>query len=487
MNDQDIQEQTTIDIQEDERLIHYLIDDYLSKITKEKQRILEHKKDLPPSSRDISIEQIEKVERALNSLHSRSINSYQEYLSIFESLKTYVSMFMGAISSLNSQSPSFFSSWHSLAGRHTGIIKQAINDYYRDQHTDERMYEQKFKKEYIDVPIKFPFHVYATSSGMAALTTICGYILGEIDEIRPVLLGKHCYFEERHVVRMLFSKRVIEIDERHIPELASLVKHHQPAAIFLDTLSNSANIIQPPIEIVINTISKNIKHRCIIVIDNTCLSIACQLFQHHILPHRYARVIVWESLLKHHQFGLDKTNGGIIYTNDPDGYKLYTYRDHLGTNIADTQTLLLPTPNLTLLLQRLLRHERNARILVEKLMNRIQSSMTVKDIISPLSPTHPDHGTTQHFPFHGAFLTMSFHPRYANVSWYKRVLAKAFRLAKQSGVPLVGGTSFGFPITRLYIPASRPGQGTSFFRISVGTEPVADFLRVIDILEQIFQ
>ncbi|MCS6956126.1 MAG: PLP-dependent transferase, partial [Candidatus Calescibacterium sp.] len=397
---------------------------------------------------------------------------------------TYVSILSGIISSLETQSPSFFYSSYSSAGRFTGTIRQSINDYYRDQHTEGRIYEQYFKKEYIDVPCTLPLHVFATSSGMSALTTIVGFIQGEEKENRPVFVGESCYFEEKFVVQNFFSNNIIEINEDNIQEIEQLIKKHQPIAIFLDSLSNSSTITQPDMTNLLQRIKTSLKKCCYVVIDNTCLSITYQPFLHQFLRDRYMRIVVWESLLKHHQFGLDKVNGGIIYTNAPNGGKLYTYRDHLGTNISDTQAISLPNPNRKFLLQRLLRHERNTKILVEKLLELQQSKQFhhVQEIVSPLSPSHKNYTSAKSAVFHGGFITLKFYSPYNQLSYYKRILKKAFFLAKQQNIPLVGGTSFGFPITRLYIPASRPGQGTPFLRIAVGTEPLSDFLRVTEVL-----
>ena len=54
---------------------------------------------------------------------------------------------------------------------------------------------------------------------------------------------------------------------------------------------------------------------------------------------------------------------------------------------------------------------------------------------------------------------------------YKKFLAAAIGEARRSGVSLVGGTSFGFDVTRAYLTALHATKVTKpFLRISVGTE-----------------
>jgi cystathionine beta-lyase/cystathionine gamma-synthase len=463
-----IKEQTLVDRKEDYALLAFLAQSYLSNIQKAKRDIKYLKKNFPSQSSRETIERLSNIEQNLELFlkHLTVSDTYTDYLSSFDYVRSLVSSIAGAISSLESQSPSFFSSWYSQAGRFTGRIQQSINDYYRDQHAEGNMYEKQFKKEYIDCMFAHPVRVFATNSGMAALTTIVGFIQGEEKTERPIFLGKSCYFEEKFVVRTFFPNRVIEIDEQNIPEIMQLTKKLNPAAIFLDSLSNSATMIQPDLPSILKEVEQVLKNNCYIVIDNTPLSITYQPLRRRLFSDKTMRLIIWESLLKHHQYGLDRVNGGIIYTNAPNGEHLYTYRDHLGTNISDTHALSLPAPNRKFLQQRLQRHKRNNTILLKHLPGILASP-------------------SAHLPFHGAFLKLCFPPHRDNISEYKKFLQKAFHLAKKRNVPLIGGTSFGFPVTRLYIPASRPGQGTPFVRISVGTEPLSDILKVAQLLADV--
>jgi hypothetical protein len=49
-------------------------------------------------------------------------------------------------------------------------------------------------------------------------------------------------------------------------------------------------------------------------------------------------------------------------------------------------------------------------------------------------------------------------------------VAAAFAEARRRGVSLIGGSSFGFDTTRLYLTAARTHHGESFVRVAAGTE-----------------
>ena len=70
-----------------------------------------------------------------------------------------------------------------------------------------------------------------------------------------------------------------------------------------------------------------------LVIDNTGLSAFSS--QPFALAHESVRLIVFESLLKYAQLGLDRANAGVIVARGEVAEALSEYREHLGTNVAD--------------------------------------------------------------------------------------------------------------------------------------------------------
>jgi hypothetical protein len=321
------------------------------------------------------------------------------------------------------QSPSFGHSLHSQAGRSEGQIGPYVNDYKRDRHADAAAYEAAYMREHVRAPDVCAF---ATSCGMSALTTILAFL----DVEGSVLLGRSSYHETRELVPAAFPGRVVEVDEE---DLLRAVVELRPGALFVDSLCNKHGLAVPELGAILETAD------CWVVVDNTCLGPACRAFDSSA-----PRLLVWESLLKLAQFGLDRANAGILLARGPGVDRLDTLREHLGTNVPDTSILSLPAPDRDRLERRVARLERNAAILAER-----------------LGGFHPGVGPLLQLDVP--------HP----IAW----IARALEQARRRNVQVVAGTSFGFDHTRVYVTAPGPD---SFLRIAPGTE---DRLRIESVAE----
>jgi cystathionine beta-lyase/cystathionine gamma-synthase len=387
------------------------------------------------------------------------------------------------ITSTDWQSPSFLSSQQSQAGRQTGTIYETINDYKRDQHWDARKYELQFLKEYIDAYVKFPIRVLATSSGMAAFTIILNFLLLEQNITRPVLMGKSIYFENKKLIKSAFGDLVEEVDENDTQVFLQTALRLNPSVIFLDSLTNAAGIAAPDLNTIIKGLLKQTKDETYCIIDNTCLSVYFQPFR--LLLGRWTKLhcILFESLNKYHEFGMDRVTGGVLWGFTKDMEKLFDYRVHLGTNIPDTSAASLPSPNKALLVKRLMRHNRNASLLAEKLQSWISAhpSSPFQAAWFPGLSNHPSY-RWMHRSFCGSYLTIEFRKRYQKIHIYKRFIRLCIKRAKQKRINLVSGTSFGLNTTRIYLTAIRTKPVTPFVRIAVGIE---DRL-VIEVLSRVF-
>jgi len=242
------------------------------------------------------------------------------------------------------QSPSFGHSLRSQAGRHEGRIRPYIDDYKRDRHADAAAYEAAYLREYVRAP---GARAFATSCGMSALTTFLAFLGIE----GPVVLGRSSYHETKELVLATFAGRVVQVDET---DLVDALERFRPKALFVDSLCNSRGLAVPDLGPILDAAD------CWVVVDNTCLGPACRPFES-----AAPRLLVWESLLKLAQFGLDRANAGILLARGPGVDRLNSLREHLGTNVPDTSILSLPAPNRARLERRLARLERNAAILAE--------------------------------------------------------------------------------------------------------------------------
>jgi cystathionine beta-lyase/cystathionine gamma-synthase len=425
------------DNSEEQLLVTFLIEDRLERL---------RKKNITDGNLEDSLMLL------LEEVRNEQFN-WSKRIEIEQKIRELYATTAGLLASQDWQSPSFIDSGRHQAGTQHGKIKQSINDYKRDQHLDAVWYEERFRKEYISYNFFKPVRIFATSSGMAAFTTILGFLQGEkIIEHNTIAVGKHSYFENVLILKKLFSNQLVSFDENNPEEIASLVKEKQPAVWFLDTLCNDSTLTLPDLKTFFSLVKKDDPF---IVLDNTCVSLLCQPF---VMPHRPKNLIVWESLLKYHQFGLDRVNGGIVYAQCHNASELYTYRDHLGTNISDYAIHALPAPNKALLRSRLLRQQRNQQLFATILRSYIQEkNLTTTKIVTQTLGSH-------------IVITTTIKPP---VPIYNRWLQRTIKICKKNKLQAIGGTSFGFSTTRFYVPASRPGKGTPFFRISVGTEPEA--------------
>jgi cystathionine beta-lyase/cystathionine gamma-synthase len=477
-------EQSITDFQEDIQWLSYLLEDRKKLLTRKHpsmdNKIVSHMllSELNSIQTRINetntdIDQCHNMEQLANI----SKDIYKHFLSI-RSIYNQVSAYT---LSTDWQSPSFDGSILNEAGSQEGKIKQSINDYKRDQHEDQRLYEHAFKNEYINHSIINIIHVYATNTGMSALTTIIGFLFGEHSmQHKNILVGAHSYFENKILLRNMFADHYTEYDETNTKQFISYIERSKPQAIFLDSLCNDSQITTPHIQDIIHHIKTMDNYHPFIIIDNTCSSIKFQTLK-NLFP-LIKNIVVWESLLKYHQFGMDRATGGIIYASCQKGIEFYTYRDHLGTNSTDQQILSMPLPNRNILEQRLNRHARNNLLLSQYMQSWINHNKhtSIEDVISAalVDNTH----TSLVYP--GSFLTFSFKKKYQHLSYYNQILKKTITLARQENIPLIAGTSFGLPITRIYIPATRNGQGTPFLRLSLGTEHHVQIDRLYNIIRK---
>jgi hypothetical protein len=321
------------------------------------------------------------------------------------------------------QSPSFGHSLRSQAGRSEGRIRAHVDDYKRDRHADAAVYEAAYLHEYVRQP---GVRAFATNCGMSALTTILAFL----DVDGPVVLGSSSYHETKELVLAAFAGRVVDVDEA---SLLGALAEIRPAALFLDSLCNSRGLAVPDLVPILAATD------CWVVLDNTCLGPACRPF-----ASAAPRLLVWESLLKLAQFGLDRANAGILLARGPGIDRLDSLREHLGTNVPDTSILTLPRPDRARLERRIARLERNASILADR-----------------LGGFHPGVGPLVQL----------------DVAEPRAWIARALEQARQRNVQVVAGTSFGFDQTRVYMTAPGPD---SFLRVAPGTE---DRLRIETVAE----
>ena len=202
-----------------------------------------------------------------------------------------------------------------------------------------------------------------------------------------------------------------------------------------------------------------------LILDNTCLSVTCQPFA---LAGEPVRMVVFESLLKYAQLGLDRANAGVILARSGNAESLEDYRERLGTNMPDVCVHALPPPDRGVLERRLARLERNAIHLAEAIDERAPPGVAV---VYPGLGAHrraggaPVASIPRRLP-RGAVPDA----RAADRAPAAPGLSEAVGEAGRRRVRLLAGSSFGFDTTRIYLTAARAERGTPFVRVAAGTE-----------------
>jgi cystathionine beta-lyase/cystathionine gamma-synthase len=377
----------------------------------------------------------------------------------------------GLVGAADWQSPSFLHSTVPAAGRQSGRIRAYWSDYKRDRHLDGEAFERRWVAAMVDGPAGL--RALLTSCGMAAFTTVLSFLEMERKLDGPVLIGAGLYHETRLLLERARPGRVRVVDECETEALVRAIEEIRPSAIFLDSLSNTKWMPIPELPRLIDRLRDTDIY---LVLDNTGLSVSCQPFE---LAGDSGRLIVFESLLKYAQLGLDRTNAGVIVARPDDAESLSVYREHLGTNATDVAVHALPRPDRGVLERRLARLQRNALILATRLRERTDGSV---EVIYPGLASHPCARRACRLAFTGGCLSIVFGEHDPELRREHALVEAAVAQAAARGVALHGGSSFGFNTSRIYLTAARAECGEPFVRVAAGTEHRVELETLADAL-----
>lgn len=413
-----------------------------------------------------SLGRYEAIVQRLYALRERATHSGVSELaaqkaSLADLLRVEQALTAALVAAADWQSPSFLHSTVPSAGRQEGRIRAHQNDYKRDRHLDADAYERRYLRALVDGPPGL--RTLLTSCGMAAFTTVLSYLQLEGKLTGPVLAGAGLYHESRLLLERALPGRLHLVDEADTGSLLRAIDELRPEAVFLDSLSNTKWMPVPDLRPVLERLAATETY---LVVDNTCLSVSCQPFA---LADEAVRLIVFESLLKYAQLGLDRVNAGIIIARDGDAERLSVYREHLGTNVADVAVHALPRPDRTVLERRLARLQRNALLLAQRL------AAETKGLVEIVYPG-------PRLPFRGSCLSIVFPEGDERLRRERALVERAIAGATRRGVALLGGSSFGFDTTRIYLTADGFAYGEPFVRVAAGTEHRLEIERVADAL-----
>lgn len=497
-----ILEQSLRDVSEDLRELEYIAGSLKKTLENFQKDMVKTERFITPLSptfvRRESNRYISTLHTFLSSLHPlrekcRKANSDSQFAKILEEkkdMKDYLRSISGIISTIITstdwQSPSFAYSVFPNSGRQTGKISAGINDYKRDTHLDGQYFERQYVKEYVDARFKFPIHAYAVNSGMAAFTTILNFLVMEDKITRGVLIGKHVYFQNKFLLTSMVKKGITQIEEWKTDKIISLIRNKRPSVIYFDTLSTSIDTPIPNIQKIIQALITYTKKDTYLLLDNTCLSISFQVWKYVLGKSRKLHTIVFESLNKFSQLGLDREMGGMILTYGKDTDKIFEYRKNSGTIITHNSVYAIPYPNKKILSKRITRHGRNSQYLAEKLQSYVDNHpySAIEKINYPELAAHYSYAWSKNMPFKGTFFTLVFKSRLRSKRKYQQFIDLVMKLAKDNGVPIIEGTSFGLDTTRIYLAAAYTTHAVPFIRVSVGTETMDEVEKIAEVFIQ---
>lgn len=363
------------------------------------------------------------------------------------------------------QSPAFGAAAGPGAGRFDGAVVEHHDDYKRDRHPDAGVLERHFAREFGGAP---GVRALLTSCGMSAFTTLLAYLERRRPPRGRVVVGRGLYHECRALLGTgTLGRRAVEVDENDTGAIVGALD--DGGVLFIDALCNARGLALCDLRRILDGAARR---DVTVVVDTTCLSASCRPFR-LLPPGARCRLLVFESLTKYAQFGLDRTAAGLILAAPEDADALDDLREHLGTNVADVAACMLPGPNRARLLRRLHRMERNARVIARHLGDVVGSRRgPVTGVVYPGLADHPSHRATLGVPFAGALLHLSFDDAADADEVHGAAVDAMLDEARAAGVPLNAGASFGFDVTRVYRTAAGSGSA-AFVRIAPGIEDAA--------------
>ena len=462
----DLLAQTILDLREDVKIFTYIAHDCRRKLIE--SSVTHHKvaqKNLLENTSDFVEQQLRQIQHTIEEFHktiraadyNTLPNIYEQKQHIIASLHHVAGLVGYAVTMSHWQSPAIDSAHIDNVGSLKGKILAHFNDYTRDMHVLGVEFEKAYRDQYIPIPHTIPVFTFATSSGMAAMTTAALFIQGETPNDGIILMGKSCYFETKQLVNKLFGHRVHEVDLSDAELARDACNKYKPAAIFADTLGNEPSMRQVEISDLVRLASGTTRDRVFIICDPSANTLSATYIKGFTLPKNITLVGV-ESQNKLLQFGLDRVCAGVVWGTGYVSQKLYDYRDHAGTICPDSTIATLPTPNREMAKLYTKRLVRNTQELVLQLRNNTKVKAKKINIIYPSNS-------------HGVYFIL--HWRQSLLHSYNRYIHQVIANAKKSNIEIVHGTSFGLHTTRIYTVAMHTQYSHAFLRIAAGSETIS--------------
>lgn len=324
-----------------------------------------------------------------------------------------------------------------------------------------------------------------TSSGMAAYSLIEAYLNRYV--LKPddkILIPQYIYFETDEQVESLGHTNIVRANTHDTEEVIALIEREKPKVVYLDPLTNTPELRMTDIEGIVDRIAElNIQDPIYLVVDGSMMS-------GEINPHKWAKrskkviVLYYDSCSKYLQLGLDLSMGGL--TTFPIELKptFDRLRRNTGSIMYDTSANIYPEYDRQEHQERMKRFARNA----VQIATSINSEPTLSQHVAanyPKLETHPDHGLSRKFQSCGGVITFKFNDdRLSSRDALNSFIEIALLAAREKGISLTKGVSFGFSLPRVSAAAAMAEDAPPFLRLSVGDRSFNETQLLIESLKE---
>ena len=460
-----------------------------------------------------SIDSILKIHRAeIDSLQSYVNSFYQSFILLktsndlsseemeskildFYAIYRYLlSSFANISNRLEWQSISYESSKRAQIYRSEELGYKGILGYKRVHYPALISYEKDFVKEFFENNEKNSSLIsLMTNSGQGAFLTIREMIAIAVPKSPSVLLSPHTYYETRTLVSNACGWRSVFFECDNESSILQQVQKERPDVLMLEPYYCSETVSFLDVHFLVNALNNiKIDKKLYVVIDSTMMSGAIQPFNAY-FTNPNVEVILFESMIKYREFGIDRVNAGFVVAPKKFLRRLINSRAITGTILDEISLNLLPRITKSRLTSRMNTIYRNALYISQELQKFAdnQANILVEGIEFPGIPSHKDYQKFQksRCPYLNGIINLKFDKDYySNFATMLFFISKVIEDAKDANISISHGTSFGFDHTRLAVADSSGGEFTyPFIRISVGRENFRDIVILTKILKNNIQ
>lgn len=405
-----------------------------------------------------------------NKINLEECSNSREYnAKITELLQKYralLHMALSASMALDWRSASYGQSWDTMFFGLDSQGHPGVN--YNRYESGQLVKVEKMMAEVLAVD-QTKAAVLMTSSGMAAYNLIQSYLFAEV--LRPgdsVLIPQYIYFETEEQIAKTPWLNIIKSSIHDVESIVELVKEHKPRVIFLDPLTNTVDLRMTDVAGAIKALdSLELEDDLYVVVDGTMMPGECRPWEATSSGSK-VKVLYYDSCSKYTQLGLDIAMGGLVAPPVELGPLFERQRRNNGAIMYDSASNIFPQYSRETHSMRMRRFTRNAQDVGEFVLN----DDSLKNIVEPHFPklqNHPDAELSNQFESVGGVMSFTFcdaalNQRDSLNSFIEVLLA----VAREQGVSITKGVSFGFSIPRISAAAAMAENAPPFLRLSVG-------------------